>query len=183
MVWSTESPCVQPTLPYLPELSKPFCDSGATTYQRMFLVVNSKVYRLTTMQIDHDLQTSATRPVKSFAELVIRSLYVWLAISRDYTPVSDWDTHVVQTCLGHLIEVVLCNPGIPVVLQCRLGSILAKNLCIRPLILRCIALENAWGDPRLEDEPSTCVYATNFLAIVVKGRCSLGELLCFSARM
>lgn len=125
-------------------------------------------HQLTTVQVDHDLQASIIRPVKSFAELVISSLYVRLTIDWDDAPVPNWDSHVVQPGLRHLVEVVLCNPRVPVILQLRLGSILAKYLCERPFVLGGIALKDTWGDPRLEDEPTPCVYATDLLTIVVE---------------
>lgn len=123
---------------------------------------------LTTVQVNHDLQAGTLRPVKSFAEFVIRSLYVWLAINWDDTPVPNWDAHVVQPCLRHLVEVILCDPRVPVILELRLGSILAKDLSVRPFVLRGVALEDTGGDPRLEDEPTTCVHATNLLTIVIE---------------
>lgn len=167
MVWATESPCVHCTEPYLPELSNPFCDLGAATCQHG-IDRSVKDLVLTTVQVNHNLQSSAACPIEGLAELVVCSLHVGLAIDRNDAPVPNWDTHMVQSCLRHLVEVVLCDPRIPVLLQARLCGIFAQDLGIGPLIYRCIALEDAGCDPGLEDEPATCVDATDFLAIVVE---------------
>lgn len=66
------------------------------------------------------------------------------------------------------------------ILEPRLCGILSQKLSERPLVLRRVALENAWCDPRLKDKPATGVHATNFLSVVIEGRCALRELLCLS---
>jgi hypothetical protein len=129
---------------------------------------SAKELVLTTVQVNHNLQPSTAGPVEGFAKLVVCSLYVGLAIDRNDAPVPNWDTHMVQSRLRHLIEVVLCDPRIPVVLQTRLCGIFAQDLGVGPLIHRCITLENAGCDPGLEDEPATCVDAADFLAVVVE---------------
>ena len=146
MVWATESPCVHCTEPYLPELSNPFCDLGATTRQHG-IDRNAIDLVLTTVQVNHNLQPGTACPVDGLAELVVSSLYVGLAIDRNDAPVPNWDAQMVQPCLPHLVEVVLCDPRIPVVLQTRLRGVLAQDLGVGPLIYRVIALENAGCDP------------------------------------
>jgi hypothetical protein len=72
---------------------------------------------LTTMEIDHDLQSGTLRPVERLAQLVVCTLHVWVAVARQNTPVADWDSHVVQTSSSHLVEIVLCEPRVPMLLQ------------------------------------------------------------------
>jgi hypothetical protein len=75
-----------------------------------------KSNRHTTVEVNHDLQASTLSPVQSLAKLVVCALDEWFAIARNYTPVPDWDSHVVETSLGHLLEVVFGKPRVPVLL-------------------------------------------------------------------
>lgn len=123
---------------------------------------------LTTVQIDHDLQAGTRRPVKSLTKLVVSSLDKWLAVDRNNTPISNWNSHVVQARTSHLVEVGLGNPRVPVVLQFRLRSIFTKLLCQSILVHRAIALKHAGSDPGFEDKPTTGIDSADLLAIVVK---------------
>jgi hypothetical protein len=118
------------------------------------------------MEIDHDLQASALCPVQCLAELLISTLHVWVAISWQNTPVTDGNSDVVQTRSSHFVEVVLCDPRVPMLLQLRLGSIFAELLSKSPLIYSRVALEDGGSNPWLENEPATSVDTANFLAAV-----------------
>jgi hypothetical protein len=124
------------------------------------------------VEVDHDLQASTLSPVQSLAKLVVGALDEWLAVAREYTPVPDGDPHVVEASLGHLLEVVFGEPRVPMLLQSRLGGILAQDGAECPLVDGIIALEKTGGDPGLEDEPSAGVDATNLLVVVVEGGCA-----------
>lgn len=130
------------------------------------------------MQIDHDLQTCALRPVKCATKPRVRALYVWIALTRHNAPVANRDPHVVEASALHLLEVVLGDPRIPMLLQQRLRRISSKLLCECVLVDSTVALEDRRCDPRLEDEPAASVDTANLLIVVVEGqtaleRCSL----------
>lgn len=118
------------------------------------------------MEIDHDLQSSFLRPAQRLAQLIVGTLHIGIALSWQHTPVTNWDSHVVQTSTSHLEKVVLGEKAIPMLLEARLGSILAEQLSQRPLVFSSIAFENGGSNPWLEDEPTTSVDTTDFLAAV-----------------
>lgn len=118
------------------------------------------------MKIDHDLQTCTLCPIQRLAELLIGALHVWVAIPWQDTPVANGNSYVVQTSSSHLVEVALCEPRVPMLLQSRLGSIFTELLGECPLIDGCVALENRGSNPWLENEPATCVYTADLLAAV-----------------
>lgn len=136
----------------------------------------------TTVEVNHDVQASTLSPVQSLAKLVVRALDEWLAIARDYTPVPDWDSHVVETSLGHLLEIVFGEERVPVLLESRLGGILTQDCAECSLVDSVVALKETGGDPGLEDKPSASVDSTDLLVVVVKGRrASYGVSVLLSA--
>jgi len=118
------------------------------------------------MEINHDLQSSLLRPAQRLAQLIVRTLYIGIALPWQHAPVTYRNSHVVQTSTSHLKKVVLCKKAIPVLLKARLGSILAEHLSQRPLIFSSIAFEDRGSDPWLEDKPTTSVDTTDFLLAV-----------------
>ena len=120
------------------------------------------------MQINHNLQPSALRPIQRLAQLIIRALHIWIAVSRNYTPVPNWDSHVVESRASHLIEIILGDPRVPVLLQPRLGSVFAELLGKCPLVFCAVAFEERGCDPGLENKPSAGVDASDFLVAIVE---------------
>ena len=66
---------------------------------------------------------------------------------------------MIEAILANLVEVILSDPGVPMVLQSGGCSIFTKSLSISVLVddgrARCPRLEDGWSDPRLEDKPAT----------------------------
>jgi hypothetical protein len=72
---------------------------------------------LTTVQINHDLQAGTLSPVQRATQSLVRTLNIWVAVTGNHTPVTYWDSDVVQPSLRHLLEVTLSDPRIPMLLQ------------------------------------------------------------------
>jgi len=125
------------------------------------------------MPINHHLQPSALRPTQRLAQFFVRTTHVRVTLSRQYTPVSNRDADKVQPCPGHLVEVILREPAIPVGLETRACGISAELLGEGVLIDGVVALEDRRCNPGLEDEPAACIYAANLLPVEVKGRGAL----------
>ena len=62
------------------------------------------------MQIEEDLDTSTSCPCNSLIQDWELSLDIWISIERIESPVSDWDSNVVQAEGGNLLEVSLGDP-------------------------------------------------------------------------
>jgi hypothetical protein len=86
------------------------------------------------MEIDHDFQASSFRPVKSFAKDRIGTLNEGLALVRDYTPVADRDSHMVHAHSSNLVQVSLCNEGIPVLAKLVVRLLGAQRCAESPFV-------------------------------------------------
>ena len=66
---------------------------------------------------------------------------------------------MIKAVIGDLVEVILSDPGVPVVLESGRCSVFAKSLSISVLVddrlTVCPFLEDGGSDPWLEDEPAT----------------------------
>ncbi len=82
----------------------------------------------TSMQLHHHLDASSTRPSDGLIEVVKLALHEGFAIQRGNGPVSHRDSNMIQPGLGNLIEVVLSDPGVPMLGQSTIGLVLAQGL-------------------------------------------------------
>lgn len=125
---------------------------------------------LTTVQVNHNLQTRGLGPVKRLSQNVISALDEWLTTDWNHAPVSDWNADVVQTGRSDLVEVVLSNPGIPMRREAIMGLGRAQCLAVGVLINYAAAVgplfEDAGCYPGLEHEPTAKVHTADFLVVV-----------------
>ena len=86
---------------------------------------------------------------------------------------------MVKAIVGNLSEVVFNDPGVPMVLEVREGSVLAEGLSVSVLVNNVLTrgplLKDRWCDPWLEDEPAAQVDATDLVVLVVKGYITLAQ--------
>ena len=85
----------------------------------------------TSVQIKHDLQSSCSCPSDSLVEVCELSLNIWVSRLRIDSPVSDWNTSMIQPEGSDLLEISLCDLCCPM-LGCR---------CIRPPLLRRLPID------------------------------------------
>lgn len=87
---------------------------------------------------------------------------------------------MVEAVLGNLGEVILGDPGVPMVRQSRGCSIFAESLRVGVLVDDCLArgpwLKNGRGDPWFEDEPAAQIYAPDNVVIIVEIHTTLVEV-------
>ena len=86
---------------------------------------------------------------------------------------------MVKAIVADLSEVVLGDPGVPVVLEGRGRSVLAEGLSISVLvndILTCGPfLKDGGCDPWLEDKPAAQVDATDLVVLIIEGYITLTQ--------
>ena len=121
-------------------------------------VVKAVLATWCTVEVDHDLESSATRPADGLIENGDLTLDVRVAIERSNGPVADGNTDMVETSRRNSIEVVLGDPCVPVVgkagqsfvfAQCCGVGIFIHNGCgVRPVG------KDGWRDPWFKDKPS-----------------------------
>ena len=114
-VWFTVLPCCQAMGPRRPLLSKPFCEPGAGKGESQRIRGIRGRRGRTAVEVDHDFEAGAAGPGDGLVEDGELALHVWLAVDRGDGPVADWDTDVVHTSGGDLVEVILGDPGVPVI--------------------------------------------------------------------
>src|SRR5690242_8973813 len=91
------------------------CRNRSVTQELQQLVITPRsalVFGLTTVEINHDLESCTLRPVQRLTKHIIRTLYVRIAIDWNDAPVPYRNAHVVETSAGDLVEVVLGNPRV-----------------------------------------------------------------------
>lgn len=105
------------------------------------------------MQVDEDFQPSRLSPIKSLAEVVVRSLDVRFTLNGRNGPIADRNTNVVHPLGGNLVEVILSDPSGPMLVQSarRLigAEVLAESELIDCSLAVCKFLEDRGCDPRL----------------------------------
>lgn len=81
--------------------------------------------------------------------------------------------------MANLGEVVLGDPGVPVILQSGRCGVFAKGLSVRVLVDNSLArgpfLKDGRCNPWLEDEPATQVDPTDLVVLVVEGYITLAQ--------
>ena len=86
---------------------------------------------------------------------------------------------MVQAVLSDLGEVILRDPGVPMVRQSGRCSVFTERLRVGVLVDDCHAcgpwLKYGRSDPRLKDEPAAQIHATDFVVLVVEGNVTLAE--------
>ena len=86
---------------------------------------------------------------------------------------------MVKAIIANLSEVVFGDPGVPVVLEGRRGSVLAEGLSVSVLVDDCVTcgpfLKDGGCDPWLEDEPAAQIDATDLVVLVVEGYITLAQ--------
>lgn len=125
------------------------------------------------MQIDDDLQTILTSPVDSFVEIWQLALDIRFALTDIPSPVSNRQPNMVQTRSSDIREIRLSDPGVPMVLQCGLSNRTRLELTEGPFVDDGVVVgvvEQAWGDPGLQDKPTAQIYASNLLRSIRKPR-------------
>lgn len=125
---------------------------------------------LTTVQVNHNVQTRGLGPVKRLSQNVISALDEWLTTDWDHAPVSNWNAHVVQTGCSDLVEVVLSNPGIPMRREAIMGLGTTQCLAVGVLVNYAATVgplfEDAGCYPGLEHEPTAKVHTADFFVVV-----------------
>lgn len=89
------------------------------------------------MQVDHDFEIGVSGPFDGLVEDWELALHKWVAVERCNGPVSNWDTDVVHASGGNLIEIILGDPGVPVVRQAGGRFCFAESLGISVLVDDC----------------------------------------------
>lgn len=112
----------------------------------------------TAVQVDHDFEAGASGPADGVVEDGELALHVRVAVEGGDGPVADGDADVVQAGGGDLVEVVLGDPGVPVVGETRgrfvfsesggVGVLVDDGLGFSPVA------EDGRRDPWLQDEPA-----------------------------
>ena len=86
---------------------------------------------------------------------------------------------MIQAIVANLSEVVFGDPGVPVVLEGRRGSVLAEGLSVSVLVNDCLTcgpfLKDRGCNPWLEDKPAAQVDATDLVVLVVEGYITLAQ--------
>ena len=84
---------------------------------------------------------------------------------------------MIKAIVGNFGEVVLGDPGVPVILQSGRCSVLAEGLRVSVLVNDCIArgplLKDGRSNPWLEDKPASQVDTTDFVVLVVESYITL----------
>ena len=125
---------------------------------------------LTTVQVNHNVQTRGLGPVKRLSQNFISALDEWLTTDWNHAPVSDRNADVVQTGCSDLVEITLSDPGIPMRREAIVGLGGTQCLAVGVLVNYAAAVgplfEDAGCYPGLEHEPTAKVHTADFLAIV-----------------
>ena len=131
------------------------------------------------VKVEQDLEVRVSGPANSLIQDIQLSLDVGLTIQRRNGPVADWNSNMVKAIVANLSEVVFGDPGVPVVLEGRRGSVLAEGLSVSVLVDDCVTcgpfLKDGGCDPWLEDEPAAQVDATDLVVLVVEGYITLAQ--------
>lgn len=69
---------------------------------------------LTTVEINHDLETCTASPVQCSTEEFVCALNVGCVVVFDHRPVANRNTDVVHACSSDLVQVIFGDPGVPV---------------------------------------------------------------------
>jgi len=84
------------------------------------------------VQVNHDLELCISCPRDGPIEILKLTLDVWVFVSWSHSPVPDWDPDVVETSSCNFLEIIFCDPSVPVRLQsvCCLGFPELLRVCI-----------------------------------------------------
>lgn len=77
------------------------------------------------MQIKHYFQPVVASGLDGTVEEWQLSLHVWVSRERVQSPVANWDSDMIEAGLSNLFEIVVLNPGTPMLRQllgCRILS-------------------------------------------------------------
>ena len=91
------------------------------------------------MEIKQNLEIGISSPADCLIQDIQLPLDVRVAIQRCDGPVADWDSNMIQAILANLLEVVLGDPGVPVVLESGRRTVLAEGLSVSVLVDDCQA--------------------------------------------
>ena len=128
------------------------------------------------MEIKQDLDASTPCPGDRLIQDCQLPLYIWVTVQWRDSPIANGDADMIQPSSGHLAEVILCDPGVPVVLQIRLGLAFAKSLRIGILVDYVVAQgEDGRGDPWFKNEPTAKIYTTDFVIAIIECNVSLAK--------
>ena len=129
------------------------------------------------MEIEQDFNASTPCPCDCLVQDRQLPLYIRITVQRCNGPIANGYADMIQSRACDLIEVVLCDPRVPVVLQIRLGLALAKGLCISIFIDHVTAQrEDGRGNPWLKDKPAAEVHAADFIIAVVECNISFAKV-------
>lgn len=125
----------------------------------------------TPVQVHNDLEAGIPGPLDGVVQIFQLTVHVGLAVEGRHGPVPHGDSNVVQTRLGHLVEVVGPDEVCPVVGETVPGLIFAQRLGQGPFVDGGLwaSVEDRGGDPRLEHQPTTQVDTADLVGIEVKG--------------
>jgi hypothetical protein len=69
--------------------------------------------RLTTVQVNHHLQSSSASPANCLIEELQLAVNIRIALEMLHSPISDGDSNVIHASSSNLVEVVLSNKSAP----------------------------------------------------------------------
>lgn len=125
------------------------------------------------MEINDHLETSGLSPENCLVKEVQLTIYVGLIVERDDSPVANRNPDMSQSSCGNLIKVGPADEAPPVLQQSVLSISLAQNLRECPLVNGCVPcfLEDRWGDPWFQHEPTANVHTANLVNVVINRGC------------
>jgi hypothetical protein len=117
------------------------------------------------VEIDDDLDADFVCPPHTLIQIVGSALSV-RSVGVVKCPESDWDPDHVEAAVSDLLEVLECDPVLPVRSQDLVGCCFcSESLCESVLVddtTRAVELlENRWSYPGLKDEPASEVDSSN----------------------
>ena len=93
---------------------------------------------------------------------------------------------MIEAVLADLSEVVLSDPGVPMVRESGRCSVFAKSLGVGVLIDHCHArgprLKDGGSNPWLEDKPAAEAHTSDFIIVVVEGYITLAEAAVYRSK-
>jgi len=132
------------------------------------------------MQVDHNFQPCAPRPLDGLVQYRKLSLNIRISGERVYGPVPDRNADMVQASSCNLVEVVLSDPSVPVSGETRRSFVFAEGLSVCVLVhdspTRRPFFKDRWSDPWLKHEPTTEVDTADFIVIVIECELPATEL-------
>ncbi|KAH3667138.1 hypothetical protein OGAPHI_002787 [Ogataea philodendri] len=143
-------------------------------------VVEPVLRARSTVQVNPGLKSVVSTPLQSLVQILDLALNVWVAVRKLERPVPNRQPHKVEASSGNVLEICFSYPRGPVLLQPGLCLVLAKSLCVMPLVHRHFrgfgsGLEQGGSDVGLQHEPSSDVDTVDLICLVVPPGVSLEE--------